>query len=105
MYKGSKGSALVGPGMSKEFSVNNGLRQGSFLRSIMLIMVMELGSRKVSLRGSMGRMFYVDDLAVVVESGREMQEVLWEGKKTIWKHGLKMSLEKTQLMWVAQQRK
>ena len=71
----------------------------------MLIMVMELGSRKVILRGSMGRMFYEDDLSVVVESGREMQEVLWEGKKTFWKHGLKMSLEKTQLMWVAQQRK
>ena len=35
----------------------------------MFIMVMELISRKVSLMGSMGRMLYADDLAVVVESG------------------------------------
>ena len=31
----------------------------------MFIMVMQLVSRKVSLRGSMGRMLYVDDLIVV----------------------------------------
>ena len=35
----------------------------------MFIMVMELVSRKVSLRGSMGKMLYADNLAVVVESG------------------------------------
>ena len=29
MYKGMKGRVLVGPGMSEEFSMNIGLRQGS----------------------------------------------------------------------------
>ena len=52
MYKGTKVRALVGPGMSEEFSVNIGLRQGSALSPVMFIMVMELVSRKVSLRGS-----------------------------------------------------
>ena len=78
MYKGMKGRVLVGPGMSEEFSVNICLRQGSALNPLMFIMMMELVSRKVSLRGSMGRMLYADDLAVVVESGQEMQEVLGE---------------------------
>ena len=50
MYKGTKGRVLVGPGMSEELSVNIGLRQGSSLRPLMFIMVMELESRKVSLR-------------------------------------------------------
>ena len=50
----------------------------------------------------MGRMLYADDLDVVVESGREMQEVLEEWKEAFWKHGLKMSMEK--VTWVRQQR-
>ena len=88
MYKGAKGRVLVGPGMSEEFSMNIGLRQGRALSPFMFIMVMELVSSKVSLRGSMGRMLYVDDLAVVVESGQEMQEVSGEWKETFVKHGL-----------------
>ena len=89
MDKGTKGRVLVGPGMSEEFNVKIGLRQGSSLSPLMFIMVMELESRMVSLRGSMGRMLYADDLAVVVESGWEMQEVLGEWKEmalgTKWK--------------------
>ena len=98
MYMGMKGRVLVSPGMSEEFSVNIGLRQGSALSPLMFIMVMELVSRKVILRGGMGRMLYVVDLAVVVESGWEMQEVLGEWKETFGKHGLKMSMEETELM-------
>ena len=88
-----------------ELSVNIGLRQGRTLSPLMLIMVMELVSRQVSLIGSMGRMLYVDDVAVVVESGQEMQEVLGEWREAFAKHGLKMSMEKTEVMWVGQQRK
>ena len=72
MYKGMKVRVLFGPAMSGEFSVNICLRQGSSLSSLMFIMVMELVSRKVSLRGNMGKMLYVDNLAVVVEIGWEM---------------------------------
>ena len=78
MYKGRKGRVLVDRGMFEELSVNISLRQGSTLSPLGFIMVMELGSRKVSLRGSMERMLYVDDLAVMVESEWEMQELLGE---------------------------
>ena len=53
--KGTKGRVLVGPGMSEEWRVSVGLRQGNALSPLMFIMVMELVSRKVSWRGSMGR--------------------------------------------------
>ena len=66
MYRGTKRRVLVGYGMSEEFNVNISLRQGSSLSPLMLIMVMELVSRKVSLMGSMVRMLYADDLVVVV---------------------------------------
>ena len=105
MSKGTKGRVFVSPGMSEEFSVNIGLRQGSALSSFMFIMLMELVSRKMSLRGSMGRTLYVDDLAVVVESGWEMQEVLEKWKKAFEKHWLKMSVEKTEVMCIWWQRK
>ena len=85
--------------------MNIGLRQGSSLSPLVFIMVMELGSRKVNMRGSMGRMLYVDDLSAVVESRQEMQEVLGEWKEAFRKHELKMSMEKTEVMRVRQQRK
>ena len=47
--------------MSEEFSVNIALRQGSALSPLMLIMVMELVSRKVNVRGILGRMVYADE--------------------------------------------
>ena len=78
--------------MSEEFSVNIVLRQGSALSLLMFIMVMELVSRKVSLRRILGRMLCLDNLAVVVESAWEMQEVLWEWKEAFEKHGLRMSM-------------
>ena len=98
IYKGTKRRFLVGPGMSEEFNVNIGVRQGSSLSPLMFIMVMELVSRKVSLRGSMVRMMYVENLAVVVESEREMQEILGEWKEAFGKHGLKMRMWKTEVM-------
>ena len=75
MYKGTKGRVLVRPGKSEELSVNIRLRQGSALNPLMFIMMMELVSRKVNMRGILGGM-YADDLAVVVENRQEMQEVL-----------------------------
>ena len=50
-------------------------------------------------------MLYAADLAVVVESGREMQEVLGEWKEAFGKQRLKMSKEKTEVMWVGQEKK
>ena len=49
-----KERVLFGPMMSEDFSVNIGIRQGNAVSPIMFIMVMELVSRKVSLRGILG---------------------------------------------------
>ena len=47
---------------------------------------------------------YADDLAIIAESKQELQEVLEEWKGVYKKHGLRMSLEKTEVMWVGHQR-
>ena len=104
MYERTKGTVVVESGLSEEFSFNIGLRQGSALSPLLFIMVMELISRKISTKDVLRKMMYADDLAIIAESKQELQEVLEEQKGVFKKHGLRMSLEKTQLMWVGHQR-
>ena len=47
---------------------------------------------------------YADDLAIIAESKQDLQEVLVEWKGVFEKHGLRMSLEKTEVMWGGHQR-
>ena len=48
--------------------------------------------------------YNADDLAIIAESKQDLQEVLEEWKGVFEKHRLRMSLEKTEVMWVGQQR-
>ena len=100
MYERTKGRGVVGSGLSEEFTINIGLRQGSALSPLLLIMVMEIISTKDILR----KMIYADDLAIIPESKQDLQEVLEEWKGVFEKHGLRMSLEKTEVRWVGHQR-
>ena len=47
---------------------------------------------------------YADNLAIIAESKQELQEMLEEWKGVFKKHVLRMSLEKTEVMWVGHQR-
>ena len=104
MYERTKGRVVVGSGLSEEFPVNIGLRQGSALSPLLFIMVMEIISRKISMKYIFRMMMYVDDLAIIAESKQDLQEVLEEWKGVFEKHRLRMSLEKTEVMWVGHQR-
>ena len=104
MYEGTRGRVLVGSGMSEEFGVNIGLRQGSALSPLLFIMVMEVISRKVSTKNVLRKLLYADDLAVAKESKQELQEALVEWKNLFERHGLRMSLDKTEVLSVGSQR-
>ena len=95
---------LVGSELSEEFPVNIGLRQGSALSPLVFIMVMGLISRKISTKDVLRRRMYADDLAIIAESKQDLQEVLEEWKGVFKKHGLRMSLEKTEVVWVGHHR-
>ena len=83
MYENTKASVVVGSGMSNEFQVNIGLRQGSALRPLLFILVMELISRKISTTDALvkSRPMYADDLMIVAEH----REIFC---KTHWRSGM-----------------
>ena len=89
---------MVGFRLSEEFLVNIGLRQGSAFSLLLFIMVMEIISWKISTKDILRKMMYADDLAIIEESKQYLQEVLEEWKGVFEKHGLRMSLEKTEVM-------
>ena len=98
MHERTKGRVVVGSGLSEEFPVNSGLRKGSALSPLPFIMVMELINRKINTKDVLRKIMYADDLAIIAESNQELQEVLEEWKGVFKKHGLRMSLEKTEVM-------
>ena len=67
MYENTKGIVVVGSGMSNEFQVNIGLRQGSALSPLLFILLIELINRKISTTDALGKMMYADDIVIVAE--------------------------------------
>ena len=65
---------------------------------------MDLIGRKISTKDVLRKMKYADHLATIAESKQELHEGLEEWKGVFKKHGLGMSLEKTEVMWVGHQR-
>ena len=98
MYERTKGRVVVGSGLSEEFPVTVGLRQGSALSPLLFIMVMEIINRKISTKDVLRKMMNANDLAIIAESKQDLQEMLEEWKGGFEKHGLRMSQEKTEVM-------
>ena len=99
MYENTTGRVVVGSGMSNEFQVNIGLRQGSALSPLLFILVMELISRKIGTTYAMKKIMYADDLVIVAEHREELQGALEEWNEMFKKHGLKMNLDKTEVFF------
>ena len=104
-YEETKGRVVCAPGISEEFRVDVGLRQGSALSPLLFIAVVEVISRKVSTRDILRKLLYADDLAVVADSEADLKEWLVGWKEIFGKHGLRVNLEKTEVLWVRQQKK
>ena len=104
-YEGTKGSVVCGPGISEKFRVDVGLRECNALSPLLCIAVVEVISRKASTRYFLGKLLYANDLAVVADSEADPQEQLVDWKDIFSKHGLRVSLENTEMLLVGQQKK
>ena len=87
-YEQTKGRVIIGAGMSEQFSVDIGLRQGSALSPLLFIVVMELISRKVYMIDTSRKLLSADDLAIVAEDKGGLNESLEEWKEAFKQHGL-----------------
>ena len=63
-------------------------------------MVLALISRKITIKDVLRKVMYANDLAMIADNKQELQEVLEEWKGVFIKPGLRMSREKTEVMWV-----
>ena len=88
---------------SEQFGVGVGLRQGCALSPLLFIMVMNLVSGKVSEQEELKKILYADDLTVVDDNKENLQKTLQELSNIFRKHGLRMNLEKTEVMWIGEQ--
>ena len=103
-YEKTTARVVVGEGASEEFDVKIGLRQGSVLSPLMFIAVLDLISWKTVMKDAMKKLLYADDLALVANGKHELQELLEEWNGLYTRHGLKLNLEKTDVLHIGQQR-
>ena len=66
-------------------------------------MVMNLISGKVYEQEELKKTLYAVYLAVVAHNKEDLQKALQEWSNTFRKHGLRMNLEKTGVMWIGEQ--
>ena len=103
-YEKTTARVVVGEGASEEFEVNNGLRQGTVLSPLLFIAALDLISRKTVVKDAMKKLLYADDLALVTNGKQELHETMEEWNGLFIKHGLKLNLEKTEVLHIGHQR-
>ena len=78
---------------------------GERLDPIVVIAVVELISRKICIKVVLQKLLYAGGLAVVADGEANLQEQLIEWKDIFSRHGLRVRLVKTEVMWVGFRRK
>ena len=104
MYEKTTARVVVGDGASGEVEVKIGLRQGSVLSPLLFIAVLDLISRKTVTKDALKKLRYADDLALVANGKQELQESLEEWNGLFTRHGLKINLEKTEVLHIGNHR-
>ena len=95
---------VVGEGPSGEFEVNIGQKQGSVLSPLLFIAVLYLISRNTVMKDALKKLLYADDLALVAHGTHELHDTLEEWNGLFTRHGLQLSLEKTEVLQIGHQR-
>ena len=104
MYEKTTARVVVREGVSEEFEVKIGLRQGRVLSPLLFIAVLDLISRKTVVKDAMKKLLYANDLALVANGKQEIQETLEEWNGLFTRHGLKINVEKTEVLHMGNQR-
>jgi len=97
MYTSAKTVVRTVYGNSKGFEVKVGMHQGSALRPLLFVIVMEAISREF--RDALPwELLYADDLAVIAETEEELIKRLNEWKDNVESKGMRANMNKTKVM-------
>ena len=99
-YEDTKSRVLCGPGVSGESKVNVGLTQGSASSPLLFTAVVKLISRKICTKVILQKLSHEGGLAVVGDGEANLQEQRIEWKNIFSRHGVRVGLVKTEVMWV-----
>ena len=103
-YEKTTARVVVGEGASEEFVGKIGLRQSSVLSPLLFIAVLDLISRKTVVKDATKKLLYADDLALVANGKQELHETMEEWDGLFITRGLKVNLEKTEVLHIDHQR-
>lgn len=87
------------------FGVRTGVRQGSILSPILFTLFLDHCLRRIDegRRGGKQMLVYADDAAVVTRSNEELREEVNRWKEVLEDMGMRMNLEKTEVMVIARE--
>ena len=74
------------------------------LSPLLFITVLDLISRKMVVKDAMKKLLYAGDLALVTNGKQELHETMEDWNGLFIKHGLKLNLEKTEVLHIGHQR-
>ena len=74
------------------------------LSPLLFIAVLDLINRKTVVKDAMKKLLYADDLALVTNGKQELHETMEEWNGLFIKHGLKLNLEKIEVLHIGHQR-
>ena len=103
-YEKTTARVVVGEGASEKFEVKIGVRQDSVLNPLRFIALLDLIRRKTVVKDAMKKLLCADDLALVANGEQELQETMEEWNGLFTKHGLKLNVEKTEVLHIGHQR-
>ena len=98
LYDGAKTKVKVESGLSDEFSVNVGVRQGSVLSPRLFAIVLDAVTERVR-DGSINEILFIDDLVLVAETMKDLRYNFWRWKEAFEEMGMRVNLNKTKMMW------
>ncbi len=96
LYVNSTNKLETPVGISEEFSIRVGVHQGSALRPLLFIAVMQEAMKEAGREG-LKELLYADDLVLIPES-EEAVEKFRERKRGMERRGMRVNMEKTKVV-------
>ena len=97
IYRRSSTKVLTPVGETETFGVSIGLHQGSALRTVLFVIIMEVFSEGIR-NEELWELLYADDLVITACNEKDLQERFLEWQEALERRGLKMNVNKTEVM-------